>query len=69
MNHSPTMGLYTQSSAAREPRAQGDGSPKPVYTADVPGTRIQRRAIVDRRSVVVFVDESDAAEAGYGHGV
>lgn len=69
-----------QSSARRpashpQPRPQGDGSPEPVYTVDLPESGVQVRVSVRPlpQSVTKFTrsvaDETDGTEAGYGHGV
>ncbi len=64
-----TMTPFFDPTSAGEPRAQGDGSPEPVYTADLPELSIQMRGNVDWPPAFTFFDESDTLEAGYGHGV
>ena len=58
-----------QPRSADQPSAQGDSSPEPVYTAEFPEVNLQVRLRVELTSVWPQSEDSDAAEAGYGHGV
>jgi hypothetical protein len=55
--------------ATHEPRAQGDGSPEPLYTVDLPEYGVQVRVTVQRMPDAVATDDPNQVERGYGHGV
>jgi hypothetical protein len=58
-----------QPAATPAPRAQGDGSPEPVYTVDLPEYGVQVRVTVQSAPVDDGSDDSEMVETGYGHGV
>lgn len=56
--------------APSEPQPQGDGSPEPLYTVDLPERGVQVRVTVRPVPEPPPADDSDAVgESGYGHGV
>ncbi len=63
------MTPFSDPSLAREPRAQGDGSPEPVSIADLPELSIQILGNVNWPPALMCFDDNDTLEAGYGHGV
>lgn len=56
-------------SSTPDPRAQGDGSPEPVYTVDLPESALQVRVSVQCAPPLTPSDELEMVEVGYGHGV
>lgn len=51
------------------PRPQGDGSPEPLYTVDLPQYGVQVRVTVKPMPERPAPDETNPVERGYGHGV
>jgi hypothetical protein len=58
-----------QSAATPQPCPQGDGSPEPVYTVDLPELGVRVRVTVQRAPLSERADEGEGVETGYGHGV
>lgn len=58
-----------QPPGTHEPRPQGDGSPEPLYTVDLPQYGMQVRVTVQRMPKRPVPEDTNLVERGYGHGV
>ncbi|MCA1585127.1 MAG: hypothetical protein LC791_10290 [Acidobacteria bacterium] len=56
-------------SSTPDPRAQGDGTPEPVYTVEATEAAIHVRVAVRCAPTQATADELETVEVGYGHGV